>query len=493
MTMRIVRDGSGQCLDLAMVHQNAAAARIDGLPAGSACEGMGALDAFPTLREALWPRYRRVAETGEPWDDEITYRGEQIEGRFHVVVQRLADDLLVQYLVDVTAERSAREEAGRTKNQFLAMLGHELRNPLSPIVTALQLMRLRADRTVERERKVIERQVNHLVRLVDDLLDVSRIARGQLELQHRRVEVSAFVAEAVETASPLLERRRLHLTVDVPQDGLAVDGDPTRLAQIVANLLTNAAKYTEDGGHVVVQARREAEMVAVRVRDDGIGISPDALPIVFDLFTQSPRTIDREQGGLGLGLAIVRDLTAMHGGTVSVHSDGPGLGSEFTVMLRLARQGERAREDVMSAEPRGRTTDSPGGTVLIVDDNEDSAEMLAEAMTALGYTAHVAHEGAAALRIASERRLDLALLDIGLPAMDGCELARRLRTGPGGARLRMIAITGYGQERDVNATREAGFDAHLVKPVDLRRLESTIDSIQGPPATQVPSGASNRP
>ncbi|WP_437798853.1 ATP-binding protein [Sorangium sp. So ce693] len=374
------------------------------------------------------------------------------------------------------ARRDA-ERANRAKDEFLAMLGHELRNPLAPIVTALHLMRLRAGGHAERERLVIERQIKHLTALVDDLLDVSRITRGKVELKKQRTELAEVVAKAVELASPLLEQRRHHLTVTVPSSGLAVDGDVMRLAQVISNLLTNAAKYTESGGEIAVRAERTEGEVVLSVRDNGIGIAPEMLASVFERFVQERQALDRSQGGLGLGLAIVHNLVAMHGGRVSAHSEGRGRGSEFTIRLPAAAN-VRSPEAAPARPPAG-TQGSPAPAdrrrILLVDDNLDAVELLAESLGAMGHATRIAADGPSALRIAEEFAPDVALLDIGLPVMDGYELARRLREQPAGERVRLIAITGYGQEADLRRSKGAGFETHLVKPIQIDRLTALIE------------------
>ena len=383
--------------------------------------------------------------------------------------------------------RDAAESAVRAKDEFLAMLGHELRNPLSPILTALQLMRLQGGASSERERVVIERQVNHLTRLVDDLLDVSRIARGRVELRLEPLEISEVVARALEMASPLIEERSHHVSVDIPRRGLLVDGDPTRLGQVISNLLTNAAKYTPPGGDIDVAAEASGDDVVLRVKDSGIGIAPDVLPRVFDLFVQEQQALDRSRGGLGLGLTIVKNLVERHGGSVTARSDGAGHGSEFIVRLPAARPSSSAAPSRAPSTPRRRALE-PGldalatsadaapraSRVLIVDDNQDGAEMLAAALDALGYPTAVAHDAPAALRIAVDFLPDVALLDIGLPVMDGYELAAHLRAIPQLAHLHLIALTGYGQSEDRRRTREAGFHYHLVKPVDIASIEAAM-------------------
>lgn len=371
--------------------------------------------------------------------------------------------------------RQEAEAANRAKDEFLAMLGHELRNPLSPILTALQLMKLRGGGGLERERAVIERQVSHLTRLVDDLLDVSRIARGKVELKHELVEIMEVVAKAIEVATPLLDQRTHVLDVDVAPR-LWVRGDSLRLNQVVSNLLTNAAKYTAPGGRITVRATDERGEIVIRVRDTGIGIAPDALPRVFDLFVQERQAVDRSQGGLGLGLTIVRNLVEQHGGTVSAHSDGPGTGSEFVV--RLPRANVAVEPDVAAdVEPASDAVIAPNDAalrVLVVDDSIDGAEMLAAALSAKGYRTQVAFDAPAALRIAVEFLPAIAFLDLGLPGMDGYELAARLRGLPELSGIILCALTGYGQEADRQQTRDAGFDHHLVKPIVLDAIAAIL-------------------
>ena len=380
----------------------------------------------------------------------------------------------------VNSLRVAAESANRAKDEFLAMLGHELRNPLSPILTALQLMKLRGEPGSERERTVIERQVSHLTRLVDDLLDVSRIARGKVELKTDIVEMAEIVAKAIEMASPLVEQRLHTMTVDVPRRGLRVDGDATRLSQVVSNLLTNAAKYTPPGGDISIRAAHVGDQIVLTVRDSGIGISPDVLPGIFDLFVQERQALDRSQGGLGIGLTIVRSLVERHGGSVSARSDGPGKGSEFTVRLPAARTVDDI-VDPAAAGPMPEPAVPPlaAARVLVVDDNQDGAAMLAAVLAGRGYDTRVAHDAPTALRVAAEFSPHVAFLDIGLPVMDGYELAAHLREIPGLAGLHLIALTGYGQESDRRRARDAGFHHHLVKPVDLGALEGTLTRRDG--------------
>jgi signal transduction histidine kinase/CheY-like chemotaxis protein len=373
--------------------------------------------------------------------------------------------------------RSARdvaEAASRAKDEFLAMLGHELRNPLAPILTALALMEAQAGELFRRERDVLDRQVRHLVRLVDDLLDVARIARGKVQLRRERLELSHALAQALDVVGPLLEQRAHHLVLEVPHQGLLVEGDPARLSQVLANLLTNAAKYTPDRGRIAVEAALEGGAVVLRVRDDGIGIAPSLLPRVFDLFVQGPQPLDRAQGGLGLGLTLVRRLVEMHGGRVEAHSDGPGSGSTFTVRLPVAppagtwTRREQEKQSSRPGQPLSRR-------VLVVDDNRDAAELLAEAMRAVGHTVRIAFDGPSALAEAERFQPELGLLDIGLPLMDGYELARALGERVPG--IKLVAVTGYGQDGDRARTLQAGFREHFVKPVELADVLAAIERL----------------
>ena len=376
--------------------------------------------------------------------------------------------------------RARAEEATRAKDDFLAMLGHELRNPLSPILTALQLMRLRNQSS--REQDVIERQVASLMRLVDDLLDVSRITSGKIELRKERIELAEVAARAIEMASPVLERKRQVLAVHIPQRGLLVDGDPSRLAQVFSNLLTNAAKYSDADTEIGFAAEWDDGQVRIRVKDQGIGLAPEMQERVFDLFVQNRQSIDRSQGGLGLGLAIVRSLVLLHGGTVRATSGGQGRGSEFIVELpRAADDVTQARlsESTAAVGRLGRKGHHPE-RILVVDDNDDAAMLISEALVSLGYVVRTAPDGPAALRTAEEFSPHVALLDIGLPVMDGYELAERLRGANTGSGLRLIAVTGYGQSEDKLRSQAAGFDAHLVKPVALDQLQQVFERLNDP-------------
>ncbi len=374
------------------------------------------------------------------------------------------------------AERARKdaESANRAKDEFLAILGHELRNPLAPIMSALQLMETRADH-YPRERSVIQRQVTHLSRLVDDLLDVSRIVRGKVEIARTHTDLAQVVAKAIEMTGPLFAQQRLHLALSGPVANAWVDGDPVRLAQIVSNLLTNAAKFSADGGRVEVTLLQRDGFHELRVRDEGVGISADLLPHIFGLFVQGPQAIHREQGGLGLGLAIVKNLLEQHGGSVEAHSDGVGRGATFVVQLPAA-----AGLAAESVAPQ-RDSSTRAGRILVVDDNVDAGELLAELLRTVGYDVTFHSDGMAALEAIAVAHPDVAVLDIGLPGLDGYELARRLRADPSLQHLRLIALTGYGLASDRSRAAEAGFDLHLVKPVDPANLLKALDQLLARP------------
>ena len=392
---------------------------------------------------------------------------------FRDISERKRSDLQRAELLEQEQQaRAAAEAADRSKDEFLAMLGHELRNPLAPIITALELMRLREPTIAQRERTVIERQVAHLVRLVDDLLDVSRITSGKVELSITRFDVAPLIARALDTASPIMEQRK-HRVVTKVTPGLVVDADVHRLEQVLTNLLANAAKYTPPGGLITVEAECTNDMIAMRVSDNGVGITPALLPQVFELFVQGRQSIDRAQGGLGLGLAIVRRLVELHRGHVTAESAGAGHGSVFSVHLPIVQPTAGA-----ALAPIGLPMKSPhvpDKRILVVDDNVDAAELLAEMLQTMGYATRIAHDGPSALRILESFTPDVAILDIGLPVMDGYELARLIRGRGNLDRLKLFALTGYGQATDRERTAGAGFDEHLVKPVDIARLGALLD------------------
>jgi signal transduction histidine kinase len=392
--------------------------------------------------------------------------------RMHRQTQRLAEERVL--LAEEQAKRAAAEDANRRKDEFLAMLAHELRNPLAPIRNAVHILRQTSpyQRDLDWARDVIDRQVEHLTHLVDDLLDVSRITRGKIRLRRQPTDVATVVASALETSRPTIEGRKHHLVVSVPAEAVSVNADRARLAQILSNLLNNAAKYTAEGGHIWLTVRQEGAEVVFRVRDTGMGIPPEMLSTIFDLFTQADRSLDRSEGGLGIGLTLVRRLVELHEGTVQALSAGPGQGSEFVV--RLPVLSETPRPSRLTRSTRPLTSPGTCQRILVVDDNVDAAESLAMLIRLHGHETRLAHDGAAALGVRQSFHPDVVLLDLGLPGMDGLEVARRMRQEANGDRLFLVAITGYGQEEDRRLSREAGFDLHLVKPIDPQELLSLL-------------------
>lgn len=375
-------------------------------------------------------------------------------------------------LLDRTARKQADEalrEANRRKDEFLAMLGHELRNPLAPIKSGLDLLRLEgANQEIV---QIMSEQVGHVVRLVDDLLDMSRIVQARVELKQQPVQLADVIRRAVESVTPMFEDQRQEFSNSLPADPFWINVDPVRMAQVFSNLLTNAGKYTEPGGRISVNAERDDAGVVVRVKDTGIGIDPDLLPHVFDLFTQSDRTIERAQGGLGIGLTVVKRLVEMHGGRVSVMSGGAGQGSEFTVWLPTVDEPEPTLDDASVVEERLPET----VRILVVDDNVAAATLLVRLLSKLGrYKTETAHDGEAAIAAAKSRQPDLILLDIGLPKLDGYEVARQLRALPEFKATFLVALTGYGSEGDQRRSADAGFDEHVVKPPSLETLQHVL-------------------
>ncbi len=384
---------------------------------------------------------------------------------------------------DIEDEKQAVEalrNADRRKDEFLATLAHELRNPLAPIRNSLQILKMpRVDAaTVERSREMMERQVHHLVRLVDDLLDVSRVMRGKIDLRREPVELAAVLARAVETVQPLVDAQRHELSVLLPRESLLLDADSVRLAQVIGNLLTNSAKYTEPGGRIRLTAERDGDVAVLRVRDSGIGIAPDVLPHVFELFVQADHATTKTQGGLGIGLTLVKNLVGLHGGTVEAQSDGLGRGSEFVVRLPLTALAVGQDQGGETGQQAHQPPALPVYRLLVVDDNQDAADSLALLLKLRGHEVRVAYSGPAALAMTSQYAPDLVFLDIGMPGMDGYEVARRLRQRPGLEKVVLAALTGWGQQEDRRRTTEAGFDHHLVKPPEPKALESVLAELK---------------
>jgi PAS domain S-box-containing protein len=372
-------------------------------------------------------------------------------------------------------------QTDRRKDEFLAMLAHELRNPLAPIRNAVHIVQMGGqDRqeAVQQAWEMIERQVEHLVRLVDDLLDVSRISRGKINLQKEPVDVAIIVARAVESSRPIIEGRRHQLEVTLPDEPIVVEADPTRIAQVLWNLLNNAAKYTPEGGRIWLTAENVGGESVVRVRDTGMGIPPEMLPRVFDLFTQAERTLDRAEGGLGIGLTLVRRLTEMHNGVVQAFSAGPGEGSEFVVRLPLLP--DQPPTVAAAPEPGSgkRAKAALGHRILVVDDNRDSADSLAMLLRLVGHDVRTVHDGRQALVVAATYRPELVLLDIGLPGMDGFAVARHLRSQPELAGVVLVALTGYGSDEDRRRSEAAGFNHHMVKPVHFDALNELLAALE---------------
>jgi PAS domain S-box-containing protein len=375
---------------------------------------------------------------------------------------------------DLTARRKTEElqRTERRMNEFLAMLAHELRNPLAPIQSALDVVDRKPDdaATAAWARGIIQRQTDQLSRLVDDLLDVSRITRGKVTLRREAVDVKATINQVVEAMRPTIEERRHSVEIQVPSEPLVIEADATRVAQVLSNIIGNAVKYTPDGGRITVRAGVSDGFASISVVDTGIGIAPELVPRVFDLFVQGERGLDRREGGLGVGLTIAKRLTELQGGTLSAASPGSGLGSRFTIELPLM-QPERIEHPSNDAIGSVITQSK---RVLVVDDNRDAADSLAALIELLGHQATVLHDGRDALTVAVSHAPDLILLDIGLPGMDGYEVARRLRAARETANIRLVACTGYGREDDVRRIEEAGFDGYLVKPVSAAQLEQLL-------------------
>jgi len=365
-----------------------------------------------------------------------------------------------------SAEGTLRS-ADRRKDEFLAMLAHELRNPLAPIRTASELLArtLPPDPRTQATLNIVKRQVTHLTRLVDDLLDVSRITQGRVQLQRQPLELSSIISHAMESVEPLLCNKRHKVIVTSSFEALYVDGDSARLVQCVANLLTNAAKYTDPAGEIRVELRKEQGDAVISVTDNGVGIAEELLPSIFDLFVQSDRSLDRSEGGLGIGLSVVQKLVQMHDGQVRAMSAGPGSGSTFEIQLPLIDAPKRTKE--MIAVPPVQSK-----RVLVVDDNQDAAASLAEILRLDGHQVEAVYGAQQAFAAIANFNPDVILLDIGLPDIDGYQVARRIRAS--GSIVRLVALTGYGQAEDVQRTRAAGFDAHLVKPVDFVALERVV-------------------
>jgi PAS domain S-box-containing protein len=381
---------------------------------------------------------------------------------------------------EINRQATALADAYRRKDEFLAMVSHELRNPLAPILNAVHILRLQgSENPLQREaRAIIERQTAHLARIIDDLLEISRVATGRLHLRLSRVELNSIVNRATASARPLIEARNHRFWASLYEEPIWLNADPVRLEQVVVNLLNNAAKFTGEGGQIWLTVRRDGGDVEIRIKDTGSGIDPGLLPRIFDLFTQAEKSLDRSQGGLGIGLALVKHLVQMHHGSVTAESGGPGMGSEFVVRLPIADLPTATNGDgppivVAQAPPESR--------VLVIDDNKDMADSIVALLRLAGYEARAAYAGTSGFETAIDYQPRVALIDIGLPEMDGFEVARHIRQDSKSRGMVLIAMTGYGEEHHQRASREAGFDHHLIKPVDPKKLLAFLAELIVPP------------
>jgi PAS domain S-box-containing protein len=440
-------------------------------------------DIWPETRGTEFEAICRVVmETAKPEIIEVSH---VLPSSKHVWIETRAypssDGGIAFFFRDITERKVAEEalrEADRRKDEFLAMLAHELRNPLAPIGAAAELLQIMKldEKRVRQTSQVINRQVRHMTALVDDLLDVSRLTRGLVELDNTPLDIRHVVADAVEQITPMIQTRRHHLALHLPPDITIVNGDKKRLIQVVTNILNNAAKYTPEGGQIVLQVDAHANHVTIEVQDNGIGMEPELAARAFDLFAQAARTSDRSAGGLGLGLALVKSLTELHGGRVSCASAGLGKGSTFSV--QLPRRVESTNQNDLKNTDDNVPQQTDPLRILVVDDNEDAASMLAMVLEASGHQVTVEYSSSNALKRAKQIAPHVCVLDIGLPEMDGIELAKTLRARPETARSLLIAVTGYGQDQDRKQTQAAGFDHHLVKPADIKQLIAMIAQVK---------------
>lgn len=485
--IELLSDESGKVVDYRFLELNPAFAKHTGLARAA---GKRVKELVPDHDQHWFDMYAKVVATGEAVRFEKF--GAALGRWFDVYATRLGgpgSDKVAILFNDISERKRTEEnlrqlaaelaEIDRRKTEFLATLAHELRNPLAPLTNGLQLMRRAVNNppALERAREMMERQLRHLVRLVDDLLDIARISSGKVDLKKERVALKNVLSSAVETSMPLVASAGHTLEVHVPEGSLQIVADATRLAQVVSNLLNNAAKYTPHGGHIELSVRREASRVAIAVSDTGVGIAAEALPEVFEMFTQVGRNRDRSQGGLGIGLALVRRLVELHGGTVTVESPGNGGGSTFTVRLPLA---ESPQEHERPALPAGMAEAAPARRVLVVDDNADAAESLAALLELSGHATRVANDGDEAVRLAHEFHPDIVFLDIGMPGKDGYEVARELRASSHTRQAVLVALTGWGAKDDRARSRKAGFDHHLTKPAGLEAVDELLAHIADP-------------
>jgi PAS domain S-box-containing protein len=468
-----VRDEGGQIVDFRWTYLNPAAA---GALLRDACELIGQRigEMLPRAWDApgLLDRYIGVIERGRECEFEVLSTATSSGRWFNVIASPLQGSVAVWFSEITERKRSEQDlhDAARRKDEFLATLAHELRNPLAPIRQGVQLSRAALSTEAQRRwsLEVIERQVNQMSLLLDDLLDVSRVGRGTLLLRKSAASLAALIDTAVETARPHLEAKRHRLHVELPESPVTLDIDPLRIAQVLGNLLTNAAKYTDPGGEIWLRAQSQAEGVVMQVQDTGIGLTPDQLSQVFEMFAQIPGAVEKSQGGLGIGLALARGLVRLHGGSITATSDGPGRGSTFTVSLPAscvcAKMAPAPGDHTGDGMP-DRAEKRPSRCILIADDNIDAADSLAELLRLDGHDVHVAYDGEEALATFSRVQPEAALLDVGMPRLSGLEVVRAIRNKPSGQRATLIAVTGWGQERDRHIALAAGFDHHMTKPM----------------------------
>jgi PAS domain S-box-containing protein len=436
----------------------------------------------PAVFENLLPYFQQVLSgVSVQYEEEVNYHAlgrRWVHATYSPTFDKFGKpDGWVAVIVDIDARKRAEDalqQSNRKKDEFLATLAHELRNPLAPIRNAVDLLRLvgTSDAELQAARDIIDRQATQMTRLVDDLLEVSRITQGKVQLRRELIALSSAVQNAVEATQPLIQDLSHELTVTCDDEPIYVDADPTRLTQIIANLLNNAAKYTQRGGHIWLKVERQAESGIVSVRDTGIGIASEQLPHVFEMFSQEKRALEHAQGGLGIGLALVKGLVELHRGSVEVCSDGPGLGSEFIVRLPCVQRS--ADTSLACREQPAKSLMAPTHRILVVDDNRDSVESMSIMLRLLGHDVYSARDGLEAVQAAASVLPDVVLLDIGLPNMNGYEAARQIRKHRWGENIVLIALTGWGQEEDRKQALDAGFDHHFTKPMDIAAIHSIL-------------------
>ncbi|MEO6080014.1 MAG: ATP-binding protein [Steroidobacteraceae bacterium] len=449
------------------------------------CSGMGWGDLLhPDDVAATITAWEECVRTGDFWYREHRFLG--VDKHYHPILaqgvpMRDEDGVITGWaginldIRRIKENEDALREADRRKDDFLATLAHELRNPLAPIRHAAKLLGLKGLDAAQTQaaRDIISRQVARMALLLDDLLEVSRITRGRLELRKERVSLNAVVNAAVETSKPLIESKKHTFSIRMPGTAVALHVDPLRMSQALSNLLTNAAKYTDPGGRIDLDIQLSDNELVLAVTDSGIGVPAAALPTIFEMFSQVDSAIDRAEGGLGIGLALVKGLVALHGGTVQAASDGPGKGSRFTIRIPADVIREATTDE--NSGLHQKAADGPRGRILVVDDNRDGAASLAMVLRSSGHTALTAHSGVEALQIGEQERPDAIVMDIGMPQMNGYEVARRIRASAWGKSVLLVALTGWGQKEDIDRAMQAGFDYHMTKPADPQRIEALLD------------------